>query len=208
MVMVAELATSGPAVYAPVDEPGMDMGSALNQLASRKESIDRDVVAPILESNDLYTTFADKRETYKNWRNAWVAAVAAEAAADGADLSTVMESQDAQDEQLKSTFIKAQVKLGEPATKALLGAIDLKKIVRGGAMPHFEDWPEDSCNRIGHLFASSELCVIGVLHYLATGIGRTENVQTLADWSFAYIESAYGEAGRNGPFIYRLAGEE
>ena len=204
MVMVAELATSGPAVYAPVEEPRIDMGSALNQLASQKESIDRDVVVPILESDDLYMTFAAKREIYKSWRNAWVSAIAEEAATSDIDLSTVMESQDAQDERLKNNFIGSSAKLGEPATKALLGAIDLKKVVRGGTMPHFENWAEDSWNQIGHLFASSELCVIGILHHLATGIGRTENVQALADWSFAYIERAYGEAGRNGPFIFRL----
>ena len=109
---------------------------------------------------------------------------------------------------MKGAFIRSSAKLGEPATKALLGAIDLKKVVRGGTMPHFEVWPEDSRNQIGHLFASSELCVIGVLHHLATGIGRAENVQTLADWSFAYIERAYEEAGRNGPFTFRLTEEE
>ena len=208
MVTVAELATSGPAVYALVEEPGIELGSALNWLAGQKESIDRNVVVPILESANLNSTFADKREEYKGWRNAWVSALAEEAAVNDIDLSTVMESQDVQDEQLKSTFIRSSAKLGEPATKALLGAMDLKKVVRGGTMPHFEDWPEDSWNQIGHLFASSELCVIGVLHHLATGIGRTENVQTLADWSFAYVERAYGEAGRNGPFIFRLTEKE
>ena len=206
--MVAELATSGPAVYAPVEEPRIEMGSALDKLASQKESIDKNVVVPILESDDLYATFADKRETYRNWRNAWVAAVAAEADADDVDLSTVMESQDAQDDNLKGNIFRSMAMLGEPATNALLGSIDLKKIVRGGTIPHFENWPEDSWNLIAHHFASSELCMIGVLHHLNTGIGRTENVRTLADWSFAYIERAYDEAGRNGPFIYKLTGEE
>ena len=207
MVMVAELASSGPSVYAPTEESRTNTGSALNQFVSQKESIDRNVVVPILESDDLYTTFAAKREIYKNWRNAWVSAIAEEADANGIALSTVMESQDAQDERLKSTFTGSSGKLGEPATKALLGSIDLKRIVRGGTMPHFENWPEDSWGLIAHHFASSELCVIGVLHHLNTGMGRTENVQTLAEWSFAYIERAYGEAGRNGPFIHRLTGE-
>ena len=208
MVMVAELTTGGPAVYSPAEEPRIAMGSALNRLAGQKESIDRNVVVPILESDDLHSTFAAKREEYKGWRNAWVSAIAEQAAANDIELSMVMESQDDQDDQLKATFTKSSVKLGESATKALLGAIDLKKIVRGGTMPHFENWPEDSWNLIAHHFASSELCVIGVLHHLATGIGQTENVQTLADWSFVYIEQAYGEAGRNGPFIYRLTEEE
>ena len=208
MVMVAELATSGPVVYASAEEPRIDLGSALNQFVGQKESIVRNIVVPILESENLNSTFSDMREEYKRRRNAWVSAMAEEAAINHIDLSTVMESQNAQDEQLKSAFIRSSAKLGEPATKALLGAMDLKKVVRGGTMPHFEDWPEDSWNQIGHLFASSELCVIGVLHHLATGIGRNENVQTLADWSFAYIERAYGEAGRNGPFLARMPEEE
>ena len=180
------------------------MGSALNRLAGQKGSIDRNVVVPILESTNLYPTFEDKREEYKSWRNAWVSAIADEAVVNDIDLLTVMETQDVQDEQVKSIVMRSSAKLGESATKALLGAMDLKKVVRGGAMPHFEDWPEDSWNQIGHLFASSELCVIGVLHHLETGIGQTENVQPLADWSFAYIERAYEEAGRNGPLIFRL----
>ena len=175
-----------------------DQRASLDLLAKNKATIDRDVLVPILESADIYTTFADKRSEYKDWRHAWVTAIADETPANDANIKAAMEKQDDQDDNLKSIFTRSRDNLSDSAVSALLGALSLKKIVRNSTMPHAEEWPEESWQRLTHLFASSELCMIGVLHHLATGIGRNENVQTLADWSFLYAEDAYNEAGYFG----------
>ena len=175
-----------------------DRSPGLNLLASKKDDIDRNVLIPILVSEDIFATFADKREEYKDWRSAWVEAIADDAVANEIDLETVMERQDDQDNQLRSIFASSQEELGEPVVRALMGAISLKKIVRNSTMPQSEGWPEESWRRIAHLFASSELCFIGVLYHLGTGLGRKENIQTLADWSFIYAQDAYHEAGYFG----------
>ena len=167
-------------------------------LASKKADIDRNVLVPILESDDIFSTFAEKRTEYKDWRSAWVSALTDQAKAKGVDIESVLAMQDSQDDHLKQIFAGSHERLGEPAVRALVGAVSLNKIVRNATMPHSDGWPEESWHHIAHLFASSELCMVGVLHHLATGIGRNENVQTLADWSFIYADDAYGEAGYYG----------
>ena len=216
--MVATLTAVGTDLYAPAIEASVEFDSAahlrpeqhsdLGLLASKKEDIDRNVLVPILESEDIFATFADKRTQYKDWRSAWVSALAGEARAKDVDIESVMAMQDAQDDHLTKIFTGSQERLGEPAVRALVGAVSLKKIVRNATMPHSEGWSEESWHYIAHLFASSEICMIGVLHHLATGIGRNENVQTLADWSFIYAENAYSEAGYYGPDATSLEGKK
>lgn len=214
----ATLTAIGTDLYTPVMEGAGESernanlrpehSNALDSLARNKADIDRNVLVPILESTDIFATFADKREAYKDWRNAWVSAFADNVTDNDVDMETVMAMQDAQDNQLKSIFTGSQERLGEPAVRALLGAIGLNKVVRNSTMPHSESWPEESWHEIAHLFTSSELCMIGVLHHLATGIGRNENVRMLADWSFIYADNAYSEAGYFGPEAGRLEGKK
>ncbi len=216
--MDATLTAVGTSLYAPAIENSVGYDSAadlrlaqhsdLELLASRKEYIDRYVLVPILESDDIFAAFSDKRTEYKDWRNAWVSALADEARAQNIDIESVLAMQDAQDDHLKKIFTGSHERLGEPAVRALVGAVSLKKIVRNATMPYSEGWPEESWRYIAHLFASSELCMIGVLHHLATGIGRNENVQTLADWSFIYTDDAYSEAGYYGPDAASLEGKK
>ena len=203
------LTAVGTGLYAPaISEPGELGGEpnwhrepsvALGSLAKRKDDIDRNVLVPILESEDPLRVFSDKWKEYKDWRTAWVSALADQASANDDDLETVMSMQDSQDAHLIGIFIDSQDRLGEAAVQALTGAVSLKKIVRNATMPHSAGWPEESWLRIADLFASSELCMIGVLHHLATNIGRNDNVQKLADWSFDYATEAYDEAGYYGP---------
>ena len=192
-------ATEGSIEHAGTADSRIGQHSVLSLLARKKEYIDQNVILPILVSNDISATFADKRKEYKDWRNAWVSAVAEEVRNKDMDISGVLALEDAQDEHLKKHFNGSQDKLGESSVRALVGAVNLKKIVRHSTMPHSEGWSEESWRQIAHLFASSEFCMIGVLHHLATGIGLKENVRTLADWSFIYASEAYDEAGYFGP---------
>ena len=213
----ATLTAVGTDLYAPgaggtIERSGtansrIEQHSVLNLLASKKEHIDQNVLVPILESSDVSATFADKRAEYHDWRNAWVSAVADKATNQDLDLNGVLAMDDAQDERLKRLFNGSQDQLGESAVRALVGAVSLKKIVRHATMPHSGGWSEESWRHIVHLFASCELCMIGVLHHLATGIGRGENVKILADWSFIYAAEAYDEAGYFGPDAPSLEGK-
>ena len=171
----------------------------LESLASQKDEIDKNVVVPILESEDIFATFADKIGQYEDWRGAWVAAIAEEGKSRGVSLETVMEEQDARDSHLKCLIATSRERLDESVIKALVGAIDLMGTVRNSAMPYSSEWPEESWDRIAHLLASSELCIIGILHHLDVGIGREDNVRVLAEWSFMYTRNAYDEAGYFGP---------
>ena len=212
------LTAAGTDLYAPAVGNSGEIGDEadsrrkestnLDILAKKKADIDQNVLVPILQSEDLFATFADKRREYKAWRSAWVSALADEATANDVDIETVMLMQDTQDAHLVGIFSGSQEQLGEQAVRALTGAVSLKKIVRNATMPYSEGWSEESWLHIADLFASSELCMIGVLHHLATKFGRDENVQRLADWSFIYANDAYQEAGYHGPDASNLAGEQ
>ena len=45
---------------------------------------------------------------------------------------------------------------------------------------------------------SSELCLAGIVEYLATGAGKKENMETLAAWGFENALEAYWDAGYYG----------
>ena len=51
---------------------------------------------------------------------------------------------------------------------------------------------------------SSELCLAGIVEYLATGAGRKANVETLARWGFQYALDAYWDAGYYGQHSTKL----
>ena len=111
-------------------------------------------------------------------------------------------------EDMQRIFSLSANQLGQPTLRTLLAGLDLKKIVRESSMPHSNAWPQQSWEDISRFLASSELCLIGVLHHLSTGIGRPDNVRALANWSFKYAEYAYWETGYNGRDATKLSREE
>ena len=88
--------------------------------------------------------------------------------------------------------------LGDRVIKASLESVRLRRIVRKSVIPHRETWPEESWHQIAHLMTSSELCLAGIVEYLATGAGRRANVETLARWGFENALEAYHDAGYYG----------
>ena len=154
----------------------------------------RQVIAPILESQDLLHTFEEKREEYSKWLRLpgvglnW----------DQGTLLAQEDRKDRKDDALIATFNDHRELLGDANIKATLESVRLRKIVRRSTIPYRETWPEESWEKIAHLMTSSELCNAGILEHLATRAGRNERrIETLARWGFQYALDAYWDAGHS-----------
>ena len=154
------------------------------------------LVRPILQSRDLASAFTERREAYRGWKESLTN--------EATDLEVMLAHEDRLGDSLSATFEEHQDELGERAVRAIREALRLRKIVRRSVIPHRETWPQDSWHRIGRLMNDSELCLAAILEYLATGVGRRGNVETLAAWGFQYSLDAYFDAGRHGQEWTRL----
>ena len=95
----------------------------------------RQVIAPILESQDLLHTFEEKREEYSKWLGSLPSAEG--------DLETLLAQEDRKDDALIAAFSDHRELLGDAAVKAAMENIRLRKIVRRSTLPHRETWPEE-----------------------------------------------------------------
>ena len=154
------------------------------------------MVTPILESRDLANTFTERREAYRVWKESLKNEVG--------DLEVELSHEDRLGDGLSAIIEEHQDELGERAVRAIREAIRLRKIVRRSVLPYRETWPEESWLRIGQLMTNSELCLVAILEYLATGAGLRGNVETLAAWGFQYSLDAYWDAGSHGQGSTRL----
>ena len=84
--------------------------------------------------------------------------------------------------------------LGEQALKGVRETVNLRRIVRESVIPFRETWPEESWHQIAHLMTGSELCLAGILEFVATGRGSRGNALTLARWGFENALEAYWDA--------------
>ena len=113
-------------------------------------------------------------------------------------MEDVLDHENAKENVLATVFTAHRTALGNLALKAALENVRLRRIVEKSVIPHRETWPEESWHGIAHLMTSSELCLAGILEYITTGEGGTEDVETLARWGFQYALYAYYDAGDNG----------
>ena len=154
------------------------------------------VIAPILEAEDMAHVFAETRRNYRDWTRSHPGP--------GGDLESVMSLEDRRDDALVSALGGHLEGLGERTLRAVLGGIDLKKIVRRSTLPYSETWPEESWHRISNLLADNELCNLAIIHHLATGEGCRGRIGTLAAWGFQYALDAYWDAGYYGQHSTKL----
>ena len=136
----------------------------------------REVIAPLLEATDIHGAFEETREVYTRWRGSLPPVEG--------NLEDLLADEEERDEALTATCGVHSEELGEAITKAVMEGIRLRRIVRRSILPQREGWPEESWERIGHLMTNSELCLAGILEYLATEEGSRANVETLARWAF------------------------
>ena len=166
---------------------------ALGREKTESESVNRmwqEVIAPILGKGNIEETFRKKREEYLERREARTAGEK--------DLEGLMSEEDNGDQLLRLVLMWHEKDLGDRVLRAVLGGIDLKKIVRRSILPHSESWPEESWSRIGHLLANNELCNLAIIYHLATSEGERGRIETLAAWGFQYAMDAYWDAGYYG----------
>ena len=121
------------------------------------------VVTPILESRDIAAAFVESREAYKVWKEFRTS--------EATDLEVVLDREDRLGDSLADIMEDHRDELGERTVRAIQEVIQLRKIVRSSILPHQETWPAESWDRISHLMASSELSLVAILEYLATGVG-------------------------------------
>ena len=176
-----------PFLYPEITDASEQNGNDPDNDAAR---VRRQVIAPILESQDLLHTFEEKREEYSKWLGSLPSAEG--------DLETLLAQEDRKDDALIATFNDHRELLGDANIKATLESVRLRKIVRRSTIPYRETWPQESWHQIAHLMTSSELCNAGILEHLATGVGRKDNIETLARWGFQYALDAYWDAGYYG----------
>ena len=160
------------------------------------ETIRKEVIAPLLHTDDIHIVIDEKKGEYRRWRDSLPA--------EDSDPKTALAREERFDDTLAATFGSDQGILGEQAVKAILESIKLQRIVRRSVLPHRETWPEESWDRIGDLMSKSEICIAGILECLTTGEGSRANVGTLARMAFENALAAYYDAGENGQDSTRL----
>jgi hypothetical protein len=182
-----------PFLYPEITDADEQNGNDPDNDAAR---VRRQVIAPILESQDLLHAFEEKREEYSKWRDSL--------ARTELGPENLMAQEDRKDDALIAAFNDHRELLGDANIKASLESVRLRKIVRRSTIPYRETWPQESWEKIAHLMTSSELCNAGILEYLATGEGRKDNIETLARWGFQYALDAYWDAGYYGQSSTKL----
>ena len=150
----------------------------------------REAIAPLLEAADIDSAFDVMRGEYSRWRDSLPPMAG--------DLETVLALEDEKADALTAAFGVHCEEMGEQAVRATSESIRLRRIVRRSILPQRATWPEESWDRIGHLMTNSELCLAGVLEYLATEEGGRANVETLARWAFENALEACWDAGYHG----------
>ena len=121
------------------------------------------IIFPILNSEDITVIFPEKWTDFKEWRDM--------AAESPSDLDALLQGEDAIDGELQRIFTKSSERLGDEWTRALLGGLRFRKVVRETVLRHADIWPEDSWNTIARPMALNELCLVCILHHLETGEG-------------------------------------
>ena len=158
--------------------------------SAKAERTRKEIIAPLLDSDDTQEVFEATILDYKKWRDS--------VSVEESDLETVLAQEERFDETLTTTLNCHRNELGEQAVKAALESVRLRRIARRSTVRNRETWPEESWHRIGDLIASSELCIAALLEHLITGEGSRANVNELSKLGFQYSLDAYFDAGDHG----------
>ena len=170
-----------------------EQGEAHGVQAARVRS---EIIAPVLEAEDLVQVFVEKREVYRSWTPSLPGT--------GGDLESVISLEERKDDAIATALDRNHDELGERILRATREGIRLRGIVRRSTLPYRETWPEGSWYQIGRLLADNELCNLAIIHFLITGEGKRRHLGALAAWGFQYALDAYHDAGDHGRNWVRL----
>ena len=167
-----------------------------NDPSAEAARVRRQVIAPLLHTDDTHSAFEEMSVEYQRWRHSLPA--------EESDSETVLAQEARFDDTLAAFLEGHRDELGDQAVKAALESVKLSRIARVSVLPHRETWPEESWLRIGHLMARSEICIAALLEHLTTGEGSRDNSEELARWAFENALAAYYDAGDHGRDSTRL----
>ena len=167
-----------------------------DDLLGQAETIRKEVIAPLLHTDDLHNVIDEKKEEYRRWRDSLPIK--------DSDLDSLRDQEKRFDDTLAVALEGHRYELGDQAVKAGKESVRLRQIARESVLLHQETWPEESWDRIGDLMSNSEICIAGIFECLTTGEGSRANVGTLARMAFENALAAYYDAGENGQDSTRL----
>lgn len=179
----------------PMLYPEIAGASAENDISDEAARVRREVVAPLLEATDIHGAFEEAMAEYGRWRDSLPTGEE--------DPEAVVALEDEQEEALEAAFEEHRRTLGEQSVKALQQVVLLRRIARG-SIPERESWPEEAWRRIGCLMTNADLCIAGILEYLATGAGNRNNMDILVRRAFDNALDAYWDAGYYSQVWIRL----
>ena len=157
--------------------------------------IETELLAPLLEAEDVATAFRAGWDTYVSLTNAVSNAVFSEVG-----LDSIVRFITDEEDSLRTLFNeRAEEALGQPAYHSVLDALDLQTLARESMLEiiqkeaeHVEPKPMGD---MGTLEIARGLCLAAVAYHLSTGKGQQSNASTLASWSYYYADLANAEWG-------------
>ena len=183
---IENMSTQWPLLYPWITGAGDQIDHGPDETARIRE----EVLSPLLNTGDLAHAVNEAREAYERWKESL--------AGTEQDPDAVLAREARFDDAPAATFEENRELLGDPAVKATLEILRLRKIVRESVIPYRETWPEESWERIAHLMTGSELCLTGILEFITTGKGSRTSVENLARRGFENALEAYWDAGYYG----------
>lgn len=180
----------------PMPEPErMTLPAALDDfLAEIGRRVIADAVAPLLRGDELETAMPGCLEAYRRW----TAFVSARLSAELSDAER-QRLEDAADTELRALFeASAAAHFGPEYRQFLLQAQDIRRELLLSPPPAAAQPAPRPAAVYGRLLAQ-DLCAVSVAQHIAYGLGRYENAQRLAWWSFGYARQAQRQsAAANG----------
>lgn len=178
----------------PLPEPErMTLPDALDGfLAEVGRRASADAVAPLLRGDELETAMPGCLEAYHRWTAFAAARLSDELAA--AERQRLSDTAEAERRALFEASSAAH--FGPEYRQFLLQAQDIRRELLLSPPPAAAQ-PAPHPAVYGRLLAQ-DLCAVAVAQHIAYGIGRFENAQRLARWSFGYARQAQRLAAANG----------
>lgn len=166
-----------------------DMNDFLAEVGRRASS---DAVASLLRGDELETAMPGCLEAYRRWT-----AFAAARLSDELPAAERQRLADTAEAKLRALFAaSAAAHFGPEYRQFLLQAQDIRRALLLSPPVAAQPAPHPAAV-YGRLLAQ-DLCAVSVAQHLSQGIGRFENAQRLARWSFGYARQAQRQSAANG----------
>ena len=158
-------------------------------LAATGRRVVADAVAPLLRGDELETAMPGCLEAYRRWTACVSARLSGELAA--AERQRLADTAEAERRALFEASAAAH--FGPEYRQSLLQVQDIRRNLLSETPPAAAQ-PAPRPAAVYGLLLAQDLCAVSVAQHLIRGIGRFENAQRLAWWSFGYARQAQRRA--------------